>query len=348
MKKLVSLFIIAVMLLSLCTVAVYAQTDYNSDVYDRFVYDYGEPYSYEELFVSLENNEPSYYVIKAKLLAIFPDPPLNIQETGIVNNDLVFTQIPFENPFLVDYAVYDVSDDEFYDITKVDFNDYEGLYDYLVESKIATMIGDVDYDRKITIMDATMIQRILANITSIINNFITDFDRDGFVVILDATAVQKKVANLSPVIPTVNEELVYTPYNDDFNINDGILDIEFTSVYDGKLDYGDHNMDSNDFGVIIKSTEHYKSVFKFYDGTYDDEFFKSKALVATVNIVTDYYMTNTIGYVGVYGNTLVLVNNVSWKSNGNMAYPIAPPYVSIVEVNKNDVAYVNEIVWIPS
>ncbi len=347
MKKLISFIIVTVLLISLCTATTFAHTGYYFDYYDRFVEEYGEPYMFQEMYVSFENNEPSYYVVKVQLYFIYVDPPQHIEEVGIVNSGLVFTQIPVYIPFETTYCIYDVSDDKFYDITKIDILAYRGLYDYLVESDIATMIGDVDYDNKLTIIDATMIQRILANITYIRNNFVTDFNCDGSVDIMDATAVQKEVANLTPVTPTINEELVYTPYNDDFDISGGVLDINYTGVFNSQLEYGDHNMDSDNFGVIIKSKEQYDSVFNFDNDKYDDEFFKTKALVATVRIVTDYYMTKTIGYVGVYDSTLVLVNNTSSGSSGGTALPMAPPYVSIVEVNKTDIEYVYEILWVP-
>lgn len=348
MKKLVSLFIVAVMLMSLCAVTAFAEDGYNFDYYDRFVEEFGEPYYYQEMYVSFENNDPSYYVIKAQLDQIYVDPPEHIEEIGIVNSGLVFTQIPVYMPFKTTYGLYDVADDKFYDITVVDINTYRGLYNYLVNEEIANMIGDVDYDKKLTIMDATMIQRILANITHIRNNFITDFNCDGSVDIMDATAMQIELAKLEPVTPVPNEDLVYSPYNDDFNIYDGIVNIDYINIFDSRLEYGDHKMDCDNFGVIIKSTEQYNSVFNFDNGKYDDEFFKTKALVATVQIVTDYYDKSTIGYVGVYNNTLVLLNNISSDNFDGIALPAAPPYVSFVEVNKSDVAYVDEILWVPN
>ena len=58
--------------------------------------------------------------------------------------------------------------------------------------------GDVDHDGKVTVLDATRIQRILAEIDentlfSVMNG---DVDADGEMTVLDATAIQKKLASI--------------------------------------------------------------------------------------------------------------------------------------------------------
>ncbi len=59
------------------------------------------------------------------------------------------------------------------------------------------ILGDVDIDCKVTILDATAIQRKLASLTTQLLNFTAaDTDKDGEVTILDATAIQRYLANL--------------------------------------------------------------------------------------------------------------------------------------------------------
>ncbi len=62
------------------------------------------------------------------------------------------------------------------------------------------VIGDADYDLSITIMDATMIQRLLVGIDEykdvVCVSRPEDKDRDGNVTIMDATAVQREIAGL--------------------------------------------------------------------------------------------------------------------------------------------------------
>lgn len=59
------------------------------------------------------------------------------------------------------------------------------------------LCGDADVDYEITILDATAIQRTLANLpTPVYNASSADADEDGEVTILDATAIQRSIAGL--------------------------------------------------------------------------------------------------------------------------------------------------------
>ena len=61
----------------------------------------------------------------------------------------------------------------------------------------AIILGDVDSDGEVTIIDATAIQRHLASIpTASYNEKAADADGDGSVTILDATAIQRHLAQL--------------------------------------------------------------------------------------------------------------------------------------------------------
>ncbi len=73
----------------------------------------------------------------------------------------------------------------------------------LVEQEIIpilVMIGDVDGDGKVSIMDATEIQRHIAQLTTISDERIAcaDTDKDGKVSIMDATQIQRFIAQLIP------------------------------------------------------------------------------------------------------------------------------------------------------
>ena len=63
---------------------------------------------------------------------------------------------------------------------------------------VKLLIGDVDEDGKVSVLDATLIQQFVA---SIVNNSglcekLADLDDDGYISILDATAIQLNVAKL--------------------------------------------------------------------------------------------------------------------------------------------------------
>lgn len=59
-------------------------------------------------------------------------------------------------------------------------------------------VGDVDLDGKVTIKDATMIQKALADLLTLSyeSETLADVDRDGKITIKDATAIQKYLAGL--------------------------------------------------------------------------------------------------------------------------------------------------------
>lgn len=63
-----------------------------------------------------------------------------------------------------------------------------------------TLIGDVDGDGKVTIIDATHIQRHIAQLATISEDRIicADTDKDGRITIIDATMIQRFIAQLIP------------------------------------------------------------------------------------------------------------------------------------------------------
>ena len=97
---------------------------------------------------------------------------------------------------------YDVTSGENQNITLT----YGGLSVSFV-AKITTipknekmLLGDIDGDGKVTIIDATYIQRHIAQLTTIPENRIAcaDTDKDGKVSIIDATMIQRFIAQLIP------------------------------------------------------------------------------------------------------------------------------------------------------
>lgn len=104
------------------------------------------------------------------------------------------------------YAIYDAFDDTFYPLTAESEKRYPGLKNVLWELQLGTPIGDVDFDGKLTILDATIIQRHLAAIEPLewvycggkMDDVVSysDIDGDGKVTIMDATRIQRALASL--------------------------------------------------------------------------------------------------------------------------------------------------------
>ena len=59
------------------------------------------------------------------------------------------------------------------------------------------ILGDADNDGEVTILDATVIQRHIAELsTESYNEAAADADQDNMVTIMDATAIQRHIAEL--------------------------------------------------------------------------------------------------------------------------------------------------------
>lgn len=116
------------------------------------------------------------------------------------------------SPFCFGYGIYDVKNDKFLDVfdTPNIFDKYEGLEEVLDAKKLGYPFGDADMDKELTILDATFIQRALADLCDFeyedriewyygyrswsdlgYPKYISDFDRDGERTIMDATTIQK-------------------------------------------------------------------------------------------------------------------------------------------------------------
>ncbi len=118
--------------------------------------------------------------------------------------------------FKTGYGIFDVEQDSFFDLYELTekADNYPGLLTLLDQLKIGRPIGDADNDQTLTVLDATKIQRLLADLEpswlynesyiltaefSLDNPpryLYLDRDGDGAVNILDATAIQRHLADL--------------------------------------------------------------------------------------------------------------------------------------------------------
>lgn len=167
----------------------------------------------------IEYDEPYYHyddngnVDWAIVYAITLSPPI-LDTAYIVVEDILIRNIPI-GTFGVDYGIYSVEDDRFFSIDRVlDNPKYKDIPEALRTIEAGEIIGDMDYDRKLTVKDATFIQSAIANIVEfpledkvVYQTFdfsalteeltyISDYNRDGNRDIKDATAIQRRVAGL--------------------------------------------------------------------------------------------------------------------------------------------------------
>lgn len=108
--------------------------------------------------------------------------------------------------------IYDTKQGSFIPIEEVDPNQYTGLIDLMKELRLGRPLGDADNDKELTILDATSIQRDLAELESLPKDdmyyceagagswnayLYADYDCSGDLTILDATAIQRNLVGLT-------------------------------------------------------------------------------------------------------------------------------------------------------
>ncbi len=218
MKKLVSIFLVLIIMLFVAVVPAFAENFIPGDYFfeDRYLetvrkstfngnYNYCEVYYH---YVDEDDNDNGSEIDWVFVLADnSTGSPCYIKQ---VFNDRVVLAYSESYPFRFNYAVYDVNEDAFYGIEDVDFHKYDGLDELLYERRIGIPIGDADGDYRLTILDATFIQQVIAQLSAFSEDdyiggritygeeldYISDFDRDGERTVLDATAIQHKLAGL--------------------------------------------------------------------------------------------------------------------------------------------------------
>ncbi len=207
MKKLISIVLVFVMLLSVAVVPSFAETTENDYLYeDKFIECYvgdGKRYNYEEVYYHYtDNKENDWCLVKADV-----GGGASAILCYLKFNDFVLWSPSLSPPFDMKYAVYDVKKEVFVDLVD-DYDEleqYDGLIDVLRELDRSIMLGDGDRDGRLTVLDATRIQMELAGLERIWGRYtdrngveinFSDFDNDGELSVLDATGIQLKLAGL--------------------------------------------------------------------------------------------------------------------------------------------------------
>ncbi len=104
---------------------------------------------------------------------------------------------------ITDYTISKLTDEIGVQIVTVSYKGFSKTFEVIVSDssiKPELIIGDVDDDGRVTIIDATFIQRHIAQLTTIDVDRLecADTDKDGKVSIIDATMIQRFIAQLIP------------------------------------------------------------------------------------------------------------------------------------------------------
>ena len=185
MKKLMSILIALVITLTVFTVPAYAEDLYEGDFYidvrggsEKIAISWDEFYGAD------------YYEVSIKA----PDEYYNINE--------ITTQTSFDwNP---DYFI---SPEDMFEITVfacdnsgsvIAMSNMVQIYIVVYMCDDFGVYGDVDYDQMVSVLDATVVQRYLANTDSfnVMQKKLGDVDYDGKITVLDATYIQQSCSNI--------------------------------------------------------------------------------------------------------------------------------------------------------
>ena len=213
MKKVLSIVLVVVMLASVFTIPAYASSEeFESEwrYYDRVTeYAYGyapDEYGYREyIHYSDENSEHPDWVL---MLCIIMPEPWEVYYGTAVGERVLFVEGRNSIGSRLDYGytVYIVETDTFIDLGRTTLDQIieqcPGFVEFIEENEIGRLFGDVNDSGELDIVDATLIQRYLAEYSDsemqadrvLGCGYISDFNRDGERTILDATAIQMKLA----------------------------------------------------------------------------------------------------------------------------------------------------------
>ncbi len=159
-------------------------------------------YDYDELYEHMDDSSNVDWALITAKVNLFD--PWEVVGAIKIGNRAIKWWLPGVSGHGFGLFVYDAEQDTFYDIDRVDVDDYEGLVDAFEQLQLGDMVGDVDMDKTISIMDATAIQMYLSNLLDYnpsdnayeYVHILGDVDDDGEMSILDATALQMKLALL--------------------------------------------------------------------------------------------------------------------------------------------------------
>lgn len=370
MKKLVSMVLVALLIIA-STLSVGADTTRQPQLFeDKFVEQhmtghdgFVDDYMYNEFYYHYDENGQVDWVLVSAMSMMVQEWFINqviCDRVLMLNNEHI--------PFRFGYAVYDVKNDCFVELSDGMLDYYDGLREYWTNKKVGRLIGDADRDGELSVLDATYIQRALAKLcdfgdADIITGYdysgmikyISDFDRDGDRSVLDATAIQRRLALLDSESQTGINKLVINATGEEFNYTIAReMPATATAIeFESKANYQEfgritHKMIINgtveDFQAIIKSNEQFDKVFNEEATRYDDEFFDSKWLVVSLSRCHCHEAVAPISDLAIDGNTLYLRSNPYVPEPDMPSSPTTPLYMSIVAVDKDKLVNITDIV----
>ncbi|MBR2715975.1 MAG: dockerin type I repeat-containing protein [Ruminococcus sp.] len=207
MKRIVSILLVAIMLITIGAITASAQTEEKGHLYeDKFVEYEVEPLPYASMGYYRETYY--HYDAEGNIDWAFIEVPVYPAEQQF--STAIFCGKYVENSmnclvFSLGIGIYDVKADEFREASNYKNLELDGFEEYVWEN-IGEFMGDADADGELTVLDATFIQQALVGIREFLPNdykftipkplYISDYDQDGQRSVMDATAIQMKLAGI--------------------------------------------------------------------------------------------------------------------------------------------------------
>ena len=221
MKKILSFALVGLLMMSSLAFSASATEErvYSDDYYNpRFEeaferlgskYDYfgNEEFinTYSELMAYKNGTVVEYTLVFPKMQTGFP------REGYDQIGEYVVSYANIYRPYRVGWYVYSAIDDKVYTLTEaynMNMNGITEAFECLTENGFCAIAGDADYDGKLSVKDATMLQKQIAGIVSN-DPFVEikhmthmtyfgakDFNMDVKIDVKDVTAIQKHIAGI--------------------------------------------------------------------------------------------------------------------------------------------------------
>lgn len=172
---------------------------YKARFEEKYVDQNTEWFSYTEKYYHKDKNgETDWALVYAYLPMTSP-----IELTTIVGNRVLSPGTQYD-PFKACYGIYDVKEDKFIDAGSASAKSYDGFFKVFDEIGGGRLIGDIDRDNDLSVIDATLLQRCDLKLRDYPEDdvfsvtyewgksrYYSDFNRDGGRDILDVTSLQR-------------------------------------------------------------------------------------------------------------------------------------------------------------
>lgn len=182
----------------------YMDEDAYDSKYGWYSYDELYYYSYQKRYGSTEMFEvtPDYVLVEA---CAYHCPPANV--TQVFGDYVVYSG--WGNPEELRYFIYTPKTDNIYTLREAYDMKLEGIMNVFTDYGLGFLLGDMDANEKLTIRDATYVQKALAKFEGFTfygedtssadcsHIYVADFDLNGDVNIKDVTAIQKRLAKIN-------------------------------------------------------------------------------------------------------------------------------------------------------